>query len=74
MSNGSDNVIEELKKMNAIIKKDDLLGDFLDENSKKYFLSYYEHYCSKDIQNNHNMHDTFSKSNGEERSRIKSTI
>ncbi len=47
MSNGSDSVIEELKKINVRMNKDDLLGDVLDENAKKYFLFYYEHYDFK---------------------------
>lgn len=42
MSNGSDNILMEMKKMKVNLTKEDLVGDILDEKSKNYLLRYYQ--------------------------------
>lgn len=42
MSNGSDTVLKEMKKMKISLTKDDLIADILDEKAKIYLLKYYQ--------------------------------
>lgn len=42
MSNGSDGILLEMKKMKVNLTKEDLVGDILDEKAKNYILKYYQ--------------------------------
>lgn len=42
MSNGSDIVLLEMKKMKVDLNKEDLVGDILDEKAKNYLLRFYQ--------------------------------
>lgn len=69
MSDGSDRVIEELKRMNVKMNMEDLFGDILDDSAKKYLLWYYSNFPTNQHRKNMSeIHATLS------RTRIKSNI
>ena len=41
MSNGSDSILLEMKKMKVNLTKEDLVGEILDEKAKNYLLRKY---------------------------------
>lgn len=41
LTDGCERVLQELRKMNVKLNKDDLMTELIDENAKKYLLAYY---------------------------------